>query len=291
VIAASAVGAVAAGGVTWASVVQPHAAPASSHGKLPAAVNKARQDAPKAVPTCLPASELAKKGKDAAGKGTGAVGEAAKQAPKLHENLPQVPGKPGTAYQPGPGEAQAPAAKPGVPNTELPPCPDVKTLPKQAPGVPAAPQAPQVPDVTQLRCDKLAPAVEVGSTLERTVMLSKGLKYASSKAAPLELGTTKVCSVTQKWVSRAAGVTSWIEVERIATPAHTTEQQVRKALNVPAGALRSTTTGGTVVLTAPAGQSGVLMLDPAGYALFVNGSPVAGTSLQDVAAQLAKVRH
>jgi hypothetical protein len=283
VIAATAVGAVAAGGVTWASVAQPDATPSSAHGKLPAVENKAKQVAPKVAPTCLPASELAKKGKEAAAKGTGAVRE---QAPKVQENLPQVPG------QPGPGGAQVPAAKPGVPNAELPACPDVKNLPKPDARVPAAPQAPQLPDVTQLRCDKLAPAVEVGSPLERTIMLSKGLKYVagSGKAAPRQLGTTKACAVTQKWVSRVAGTASWITVERIKTPAQMTEQQVRSALEVPTSAVRSTTANGTVVLQTPGGHSGVLLIDPAGYALFVDGRPVAGTGLQDVATQLAKVR-
>ncbi|GLZ07580.1 hypothetical protein Acsp03_50460 [Actinomadura sp. NBRC 104412] len=283
VIAASAVGAVAAGGVTWASVAQTDAAPRSAHDRLPAAVNDARQGTPKVLPSCLPASELAKKGKDAVGKGTSALPDARRQVP-------------GTSVQPGPGEVKAPVAKPGVPNVELPPCPDVSALPKQgarvpsAPGVPQAPEVPQVPGVGGLNCDKLAPAVEVGSPLERTVMLSKGLKYVSSKTGVRKVGAAQACTVTQKWVSRAAGTAGWVTVERIKTPARTAEQEVRKAVGVPAGAVRTTTANGVVVLQAPAGQSGVLMIDPAGYALFLNGSPVASTSLQDVAARLAKVR-
>ncbi|WP_395110921.1 hypothetical protein [Actinomadura sp. SCN-SB] len=264
VIAASAVGAVAAGGVTWASVAQTDAAPRAAHDRLPAAVNDARQGAPKVLPSCLPASELTKKGSELAKKGE--------------------------------GEVKAPVAKPRVPNAELPPCPDVSALPKQgarvpsAPGVPQAPEVPQVPGVGGLGCDKLAPAVEVGGPLERTVMLSKGLKHVSSKTGVRKVGAAQACTVTQKWVSKAAGTAGWVTVERIKTPARTAEQEVRKAVGVPAGAVRTTTANGVVMLQAPAGRSGVLMIDPAGYALFLNGSPVASTSLQDVAAQLAKVR-
>ncbi|GAA2447241.1 hypothetical protein GCM10010191_75570 [Actinomadura vinacea] len=297
VLAFSAVGAVAAGGVTWASVAQPEATPTSAHGKLPAAVQKAK-DAPKAAPTCLPstdlkkkASEVTKKGEKTVSQGSGAVADAQRQAPDVKDKLP-AEAKPGTGIQTAPAgkvQSQVPA-KPGVPQANLPQCPPTpgaKTLPKPDAKAPQAPQAPAVPAVPQLDCDKLSPALPVGGAAERAIMLPKGLKYASSQVAAKPLGAKQqLCSVTQKWVSRA-GTGSWITVERIKTPAHTTHQQVRQALKLPEGG-RTSTVNGIVMWQAPAGQNGVLMIDPAGNALFVNGNPVVAPGLQDVATKIAE---
>ncbi|XVQ11991.1 hypothetical protein ACQP1W_05255 [Spirillospora sp. CA-255316] len=297
VITFSAVGAVAAGGVTWASVAQPEAAPRSAHGQLPAAVQKAKEAAPKTAPTCLPASELKKKASELTKKGEqtvnqsgGAAADAQRQVPDVKDKLP-AEAKPGTSIQTAPaGRAQAPAAQPGVPQAELPACPPdnagARTLPKPDAKAPAAPNVPAVPAVPGLDCDKLTPAVPAGGTVERAIMLPKGLKHASNKAAVKPLGAKqKLCSVTQKWVSQAGNGT-WITVERIKTPAQTSEQQLRQALKLPEGG-RTTAVNGTVVWQAPAGQSGVLLFDPAGYSLFVNGSPVLSTGLQDVAEKVA----
>ncbi|MFC5753022.1 hypothetical protein [Actinomadura rugatobispora] len=298
VITASTVGAVAVGGVTWASVAQPDAAPVSAHDKLPATVQKAKEAAPKTAPTCLPAAELkkkaaelARKGQQTAEQGAGAAAGAQRQVPDVKDKLP-ADAKPGTSIQTAPaGKAQVPAAKPGVPQADLPACPPAapgaRTLPKPDAKAPAAPQAPAVPSVSDLNCDKLAPAVPAGGTVERAIMLPKGLKHAGNKAAAKPLGAKQqLCSVTQKWVS-GAGTGSWITVERIKTPAQTSEQQLRQALKLPEGG-RTTAVNGTVVWQAPAGQSGVLLFDPAGYSLFVNGSPVLSSAgLQDVAQKVA----
>ncbi|MFI0356212.1 hypothetical protein [Actinomadura sp. 9N407] len=294
-ITATAAGAVAAGGVTWASVAQPEAAPVSANDRLPAAVKKAEGAAPVApAPTCVPASELTKKGKEAVAKGTGSVPDVRQQAPGVKDKLPaktdpQLPAKP-EAQLPAKPDAQLPA-KPDVkvPNTELPACPpDGDNVRKPDAKLPSAPKpgVPAVPGVPAADCDKLAPAVEVGGPVERAIMLPKGLKYASAAKTPADLKAKRICSVTQKWVS-TAGTAGWVTVERLTTPAGMSEQRLRQAMKLPEGG-RTSTVNGTVVWQAPAGQTGVLMFDPNGTSMFVNGSPVYSGGLQDLATRLAK---
>ncbi|MBG6086372.1 hypothetical protein [Actinomadura viridis] len=300
-IAASAVGAVAAGGVTWASVSQPDVAPVAAHGEIPAAVQRAKDAVPPVSPNCLPASELAKKGKEALPKN--AVPQAPQlpqQAPDLKDKLPAKPEVPAVPAQPGvkapeakapDAKAGVPGAKPGAPKVELPACPpEAKTLPKNDVKAPQVPQAPAVPQVPALDCDKVAPAVPVGGTAERALLLPKGLKHASTEKATKRIGTAKFCSVTQKWVHRT-GNGAWVTVERIKTPTKVTEQQLRQALRLPAatpGAPAASTAGGDVMRRLPGGATGVLFFDPAGYSTLVTGSPVIGAGLQDVAAKLAQ---
>ncbi|MFF5258947.1 hypothetical protein ACFY4C_08365 [Actinomadura viridis] len=307
VIAASAVGAVAVGGVTWASVSQPEVAPVAAHGEIPAAVQKAKDAVPPVSPTCLPASEPAQKGKEALPKNAvpqapqaPQLPQAPQQVPDLKDKLPAKPELPAVPGQPGvkapevqapDAKAGVPGAKPGAPKVELPACPpEAKTLPKTDVKAPQAPQAPAVPQVPALDCDKVAPAVPVGGTAERALLLPKGLKHASTEKATKRIGTKKFCSVTQKWVHRA-GNGAWVTVERIKTPTNVTEQQLRQALKLPAatpGAPAASTAGGDVMRRLPGGATGVLFFDPAGYSTLVTGSPVVGAGLQDVAAKLAK---
>ncbi|MEW2355264.1 hypothetical protein [Spirillospora sp. NPDC029432] len=288
VIAASAVGAVAAGGVTWASVAQPEAAPVSANGQLPDAVKKAKPSAPAVpTPTCVPASDLAKKGEQAARKGAGDLPDVKGQLPS--KNQVQVPG----AEVPAKPDARLPEGKlpkGELPKAELPPCPETgagDNARKPGAKLPEAkkPEV-KVPAVTAPDCAKLAPAVEVGGPVERAIMLPKGLKYASATKAPKELRAKNICAVTQKWVSRA-GSTGWITVERIQAPAGMEGQRLRQALKLPQGG-KTTNVNGAVVWQAPAGQSGVLVASPDGGALFVNGSPVYQGGLQDLATKIAQ---
>jgi hypothetical protein len=281
VIAVSAVGAVAVGGVTWASVAQPDTAvPTSATGDLPALSAKGGKNGVPSVPgpgvptpTCVPAPNL---------PGKVQPGPAEDRTPRASAKLPDVP-----VDVPG-----MPAGK-GVPRAhaegKAPVCPDAKTLPEPGRRVPSGPKgipSPEVPDVTKLACDKLAPAVPAGSALERTALLSKGLKYVSGKAVPKQLAGRTTCSVTQRWAT-TSGTPGRLTIERIKNPKGLTERELRQALKLPADPARSTSLSGAAVLQG-AGRTAAVMLDPAGYTVLVDGSPAVATSPQDVAQQLAK---
>ncbi|TDD72795.1 hypothetical protein [Actinomadura rubrisoli] len=204
------------------------------------------------------------------------------------DGLPKVEvPKPGIA---APGKPSVP----GAPST-LPTClPDAKQLPKgtpstapspRVPGVPSVPGVPAVPAVPGLDCSKLPPAVKVGGPVEKAVMLPKGLRYVSTTPGSKALQKKKVCAVTQKWAGKAG---QWLTVETLKTPAGMTQNQLRNALGLPGGGT-PVTVGGAAAWQGPGG-GGVLLFDPSGYSLFVNGSPVLAGGLQDVTAALRQAQ-
>jgi hypothetical protein len=280
VIAVSAVGAVAVGGVTWASVAQPDTAvPTSATGDLPAPSAKGGKNGVPGVsgpgvptPTCVPAPNLA---------GKAQPGPAEDRTPRGSVKVPDMPDVPGMPGGKGVPRAHA--------EGKAPVCPDAKTLPEPGRRVPSGPKgvpSPEVPDVTKLACDKLAPAVPTGGALERTALLSKGLKYVSGKAVPKQLAGRTTCSVTQRWAT-TSGTPGWLTIERIKNPKGLSERELRQALKLPADPARSTSLSGAAVLQG-AGRTAAAMLDPAGYTVLVDGSPVMAGGPQDVAEQLAK---
>lgn len=312
-IAASAVGTVAVGGgATWAMTGSHHEAGLQSNGaKAPAVERKLQDAAPKGLPTCIPAKvpakpELPKVPTDGAKK---QVEQHLKQNP-VTKNLPegQLP-KAGTPGQPKVGipntelpgakvpdgknlpavpAVPAKPAKPGVP-ANVPTCvPSTGDLPGGAPAakpnsqVPGKPAKPAVPALPKLDCSSLKPAVKVGSTVEKTVMTAKGLRYASSVPGSADLRKAQICAVTQKWTGKSG---QWLTVETIKTRAGMTQEQLRQALALPQGGT-PLTIAGLAAWQSPNG-GGVLLFDPNGYSLFVNGSPVLAGGTKDVAAALS----
>ncbi|TYB48656.1 hypothetical protein FXF69_05590 [Actinomadura chibensis] len=196
---------------------------------------------------------------------------------------------------PNAGVPKAELPKPGVPGVkapdgklpaDLPTCaPNPKDLGKHLPAAPKpdarVPGKPALPAAPKLDCDSLKPAVPVGSAVEKTVMLAKGLHYTSTVPGGAELGKLNICGVTQKWTG-AAG--QWITVETLKTPAGMTQNQLRQALKLPQGGT-PVNLFGSAGWMGPGG-SGLLLFDPNGYSLFVNGSPVFAGSLQDVTGAL-----
>lgn len=309
-IAASAVGTVAVGGgATWAMTGTHHEAGLQSSAAKPAAAARQAPDAaaPKTLPTCLPAkpglpgAELP----DAAAKKQ--VEQRLKDNP-VTKNLPR-PGVPeaelpkaGAPGVPAPDaklpdaklpdaklpDAQVPDLKGKVP-ANLPTCaPSAKELPGNARAAepPArVPAKPGLPAVPKLDCGKLRPAVQVGGAVEKAVVLPKGLRYVSSVPGTAELRKQQICAVTQKWTGKAG---QWLTVETLKTPAGMTQNQLRQALKLPAGGT-PVTVAGVAGWQSPNG-GGVLLFDPSGYSMFVNGSPVLAGGLQDVTAALHKAQ-
>ncbi|GAA1888141.1 hypothetical protein [Actinomadura bangladeshensis] len=312
-IAASAVGTVAVGGgATWAMTGTHHEAGLqSSAAKAPAAARQAPAAAPTTLPTCLPAkSDLPKA---ALPKGADLPDVKVPDAAAKKQVEQRLKDNPATMNLPGAPEAKLPKAEvPGVkaPDAELPDAkvpdaqvPDLKgklpaNLPTCAPSAkdvpgnaraaqPSArvPAKPGLPAVPKLDCGKLRPAVTVGGAVEKAVMLPKGLRYVSSVPGAAELRKQQICAVTQKWTGKAG---QWLTVETLKTPAGMTQNQLRQALKLPAGGTPVTVAGVAGWQTPNGG--GVLLFDPSGYSLFVNGSPVLAGGLQDVTAALHKAQ-
>ncbi|WP_067466597.1 hypothetical protein [Actinomadura macra] len=326
-IAASAVGAVGVGGgATWAMTGSHQDAGLQSENSKTAAVRHLKDIAPSAPPTCLPAKPGLPKtklphgqlpdtklpntqlpgGKLPDGKVPGAKPALPEGAPKLKAPKPGVPGDtpttlpsvpagkpnlPGGSNLPGapnvPGRPNLPG-KPGVP-ADLPTClPNAKQLPKgapsKAPSVPV-PAKPGLPALPALDCSTLPPAVKIGGPAEKAVMLTKGLRYAATTHGSKVLEKKRICAVTQKWTGKAG---QWLTVERLKTPAGLSQNELRKALDLPEGGTPVTVAG--VAGWQGPGATGVLLFDPNGYSLFVNGSPVLAGGLQDVAAALRQAQ-
>lgn len=309
-IAASAVGTVAVGGgATWAMTGSHHEAGLqSSSAKAPAVERKVPDAAPKTVPTCLPADLPAKPGlPKVPADGVKKQVEQHLQQNPAGGHLPEgrlpkagVPGKdlpqvgipntelPGAKLPDGKTLPAGPGvpAKPGVP-ANLPTCvPSTGDLPGGAPAakpnarVPAKPAKPALPALPKLDCSTLKPAVQVGGTVEKTVMTAKGLRYVSAVPGSADLRKAQICAVTQKWTGKAG---QWLTVETIKTRAGMTQEQLRQALGLKGGT--PLTIAGVAAWQSPNG-SGVLLFDPNGTSLFVNGSPVLAGGTKDVAAAL-----
>ncbi|WP_131735746.1 hypothetical protein [Actinomadura roseirufa] len=263
------------GTVVQATPAAPKATPALP--KATPAVPKGTPGLPKATPAAPKATPALPKATPAVPKGTPGLPKATPAAPKA---TPAIAGRPGApANLPAcPAGAQriagdTPAAAPAAP----------------APAVPAVPAKPGVrhlPAVPALGCAKLTPAVPVGGTVEKVVLLPKGLHHVSTSRGDKALDALKICNVTQKWTGKAG---QWLTVERLKTPAGMTEAQLRRALGLAETGGVPVTGGGTVAWQAPH-NGGVLLLDPNGYALFVNGSHVAGGGLRDVTAALRQAK-
>ncbi|GAA2605963.1 hypothetical protein SMC26_32645 [Actinomadura fulvescens] len=318
-VAASAAGAVAVGGVTWAATGQSSLGLPGGAPKSPVAAQKVRDALPAAPATaCLPKDKLPKV-PDAKAPNVPNVPNAPKAPDASKPNLPNVPGAP----QDVPGVPKnvpgAPKDLPSLPKADVPAVPkDVPNVPKDVPGVPKdvpalpacppgtgrvpspapstlptdapkpnLPSLPKVPGVPKKPdCGQLPPAVQLGGSIEKTFIAPKGLRFASAKSAFIEVKSRKICTITQKWTG-AAG--QWLTVERLKVPAGVTERELRKALRLPQTGGRQISLNGGLAWQSPA-NGGVLLYDQNGYSLFVNGSRVMSGGLQDLTGALHQAK-
>ncbi|TDC57256.1 hypothetical protein E1281_05635 [Actinomadura sp. KC345] len=301
-IAASAIGTVAVGGgATWAMTGTHEEAGLQSHGaKAPAAERKVQDAVPSSAPTCLPAKPGLP---DAKVPETGAKKQVEKQLEQngVKKDLPDVdvpskdlpkPDLPDTGLP----DTEVPGVKAPDAGKQLPTCaPSTGDLPKGGPvdkPAPRVPARPGLPSVPKLDCSKLAPAVKVGGPVEKTLMLTKGLRHVSTAPGSTDLRKKNVCAVTQKWAAKAGAVggnARWITVETLKTPAGMTQNQLRQAMDLPEGGTPITVHGAAGWM-GPGGD-GVLVFEPNGHSLYINGSPVlAGGGLKEIAATLHQAR-
>ncbi|KAB2350664.1 hypothetical protein [Actinomadura rudentiformis] len=309
-IAASTIGAVAIGGVTWAATGQSGLGLPGGSPKAPVEAQKVQDALPAAPPTCLPKAGLPKvpdaKAPD--------LPNAPKAPDASKPNLPNVPSVPNAPKAPD----AKPSNLPSVPNPNVPAVPkdvpgapkDLPGAPKDVPGVPKdvpalpnclpdtgslpsgapsnlptnapKPGLPKLPGAPKLSCDKLPAPVQIGGSIEKTLILPKGLQFASANHGSIELKSRKICAITQKWTGKAG---QWLTVERLKVPAGITEQDLRKALKLPEKGGKKISLNGGLAWQSSAG-TGVLLFDQEGYSLFVNGSPVMAGSVQDLTGAL-----
>ncbi|TDE33742.1 hypothetical protein [Actinomadura sp. 6K520] len=298
-IAASTIGTVAVGGgATWAMAGSHQEADLRPQGAKAPAVERELGDAvPSTAPTCLPAKPALPSAKlPETGVEKGAEKQvqkhleqnpATRELPKVDVPETDLPGaRLPDAQLP---DAKVPDARGKVP-ADLPTCaPSVKQPTKEAPVTrPSArvPAKPGLPAVPRLDCTKLAPAVEVGGTVERKVLLAKGLRHVSTVPGSADLRKKNICAVTQKWADKTG---RWITVETLRTPAGMTQNQLRQALKLPGGGTPVTVPGGTAGSILP-DRGGVLLFDADGRSLLVSGSPVLAGGLKDVTTALAQAR-
>jgi len=290
-VGTSCIGVLAVGGVTYATVAHPHAGLRSDRSRVPDAKPAAPAPAVPTAPQCLPKpgdvrhavpqqpampQPAAPQAGAAQQQGAGARQAVEQQAQKVDAankapaNLPHsVPAAPQPAGEPAPVHA---------PETNCLP----SELPKGGePAHPAKPRVPKLPHLTKVSCDTIKPAVALGGTTEKSIILSRGLSHGTKHVEIITHKAHKLCKVTEKWVG-AAG--QWLKVERVKTPQPYSLDQLRQALQLPAG-------GGPVSVEGmrgwqtPLGRA-VIWYSAGGFAMCVEGSPAYAPQLQDVAMKL-----
>jgi hypothetical protein len=291
-VGTSCIGVIAVGGVTYATVAHPHAGLRSDQSKVPDAKPAAPAHAAPAAPQCLPKSGLPKPGDvrhavpqqpavpqaaapQAAAPQAAAPQAVAQQAQKVDAarkvpaNLPHsVPAAP-PAGRPGPVHAPGANCLPSLPAKG------------KVPAHPGKPHAPKLPPIQRVSCDTIKPAVVIGGPAEKSIILSRGLGRGTKHVEIITYKAHKLCKVTEKWVG-AAG--QWLKVERIKTPQPYSIDQLRQALQLPAGGSPASVEGMRGWQT-PLGGA-VLWYSESGFAMCVEGSPAYAPQLQDVATKL-----
>jgi hypothetical protein len=239
-VAASAAGAVTVGGVTWAATGGQPQTDLRSGDSQAPAAVRQVKDVPAPTPTAPATRKLP-------------------TPPTSAVCVPSVPKAPVVKGQEGKLCA-----------------PDTPRLPKKV--LPSV-RVPKLPALPASVCD-LAPAVQVGGTVERTVIVRQGLKYVAVQRAVKVVDKRKVCTVTQRWTGTAG---RWLTVTRIQTPKGISEERLREVLKVDVRRTATTLPGTVGRVT---GGSGVFAYVPGGHSLLVNADPATAGKLTGVVTAL-----
>jgi hypothetical protein len=270
-------GAVAAGGVTWATVGNSSPAPSA-----PAAVKDIAKHAPEvktpttpavpAVPSpCVPnlpkGSEALAAAKAKVKKQIEAL---AAKAPKTPVTLPAAPGK-------------APKVLPAgelakLPVSKLPTCKADSEQKAETATPPKVPAAPSLPDAVS--CDKVPAVIKHEQARARQFTLPNGAKFGVAHGHSIVIQSRAACVWTQQLVGSLPGT---ITVDRIKTPPQVTLGELAQELKMPGHFV--SVSGGNAWQTPT--HDGMLWLDGNGYAVRVTGSnPATAALLPGIASQL-----
>ena len=296
VLATTAVGAVTAGGIAYATVgSSTPSAPAKVKAVKDAAGNAAREATSKvpAVPTCVPSAPAAKLPKAKAPKAK--LPKAKNHVIKNHHivkgHLPATPSLPVTP------PAGVPTSVPGgLPTTAPSGLPKPAGVPTCLPSVPkpgdrttqgtaqTGPALPKAPEGKQPSCDKVPPAITSKKTMAKDLALPNGMHLAYAHAHSVTVQSRTVCGNVEKFVGMAG---SFLTVERVQTPPQVTLQQMATALKMPQGKVVSV--GGTQAWETPLG-TGMVWFSDQGYAIAITGSPSLATQLPTIATRLQHLK-
>jgi hypothetical protein len=275
----TAAGAVAAGGVTYATVGNSSPAPSAQAAQsakdaavakhLPAVKAPSTPGVP-AVPTCVPNLPKHSKALAAAqAKVKKQIEALAAKAPATPVTLPALPGKLPTTL---------PAAKLAkLPVGKLPTCKagEQKTQSAAAPKAPALPALPSAVD-----CAKVPAVIKNEEAKAKSITLPNGATFGVAHAHKIVVQSRAACVYTQALVGSLPGT---ITVDRITTPPQVTVAELAHALKMPG---KFVSVSGVDAWQTPT-HNGILWYSDKGYAVRITGSnPAAAALLPGIASQL-----
>jgi hypothetical protein len=263
-------GAVAAGGVTYATVGNSSPAPSAHKAAAVPAVKAPAVPALPSVPTCLP--NLQGKALDKAKASIEEQIDAlAAKAPTTPVSLPAAPGLPDVL-------SAAELAK--LPVGKLPTCKGKGSpvTPPHVPGKAGLPDLPALP--AAVSCDSVPKVIKNEEARARDLNLPTGTKVGVSHAHRIVIQSRAACVYTQQLVT---GLGNMVTVDRIQTPPQVTVSELASSLQM-AGKLVSV--NGVDTWTSPV-NSGMLWYSEKGYALRVTGNnPITAGLVPGIASQL-----
>jgi hypothetical protein len=291
-LATTAAGAVAAGGVTYATVSNSSPAPSAQDVKgavtkhLPAAQVPAAPATP-SVPTCVPNLPKGKKLEAAKANIEQQIKALAAKAPQTPVTLPAAPtGKLPTGKLPtGVSAHKLPHVLPAselakLPVSKLPTCDagqDQGTS-VNPPNVPAKPSLPELPAAAS--CDSVPPAIKNEQAHAKDFTLPNGMQFGGSHAHRIIVQSRAACVYTQNVV---LGAQNMLTVDRIQTPPQVTLAQLASGLAMP-GDFASV--DGVNTWRTPDNE-GMLWYSDKGYAIRVTSlSPATAALVPAIASQL-----
>jgi hypothetical protein len=273
----TAAGAVAAGGVTYATVGNSSPAPSAQAvkdtvaKKVPAAGVPEVPGVP-AVPTCLPDLPKGEALTAAKAKIKEQIEALAAKAPATPVKLPDASGKLPKVL------TAAQLAK--LPVDKLPTCKAGENKAKSVtpPKVPGHPGLPALP--VGASCDKVPAVIKNQEARAKDFALPNGMHVGASHAHSIVIQSRKACEYTQAFVK---GAKTLVTVDRITTPPQVTIAEVAESLKM-AGSFVSVS--GVDTWTTPE-NNGMLWYSKDGYAIRLTGTgPASAALLPAIATQL-----
>jgi hypothetical protein len=274
-LAATAAGAVAAGGVTYATVgyssPTPSAKPVTDAVAKHAPVQAPAVPATPSVPTCLPNLPKGEALNKAKAKVEQQIQALAAKAPQTPVALPAAPGLPDSL-------PAAQLAK--LPVDKLPTCKGGDNGAVTPPQAPAAglPDVPALP--SGLSCDSVPNVIKNQDAKAKDLTLPNGMQFGVMHAHRIEIQSRAACMYTQELVG---GLGNLITVDRIQTPPDVTLQELAQSLKM-AGSFAKV--DGVNTWTSPLNQ-GMLWYSTKGVAIRVDSTnPAAAALIPAIATQL-----
>lgn len=279
-LAATAAGAVAAGGVTYATVGNSSPAPSAQAAGDNAVSRHLPVNAPAvpgvpaapSVPTCLPDLPKGQALDKAKATVEQQIQALAAKAPSTPVKLPAAPGLP---------DVMSAAQLANLPVGQLPTCKggdDSMGKPAAAPKLPGLPNLPAVPSAVS--CDSVPKVIKNEESKAKGLSLPNGMEFGASHAHKIVIQSRAACVYTQELVGALPGM---ITVDRIQTPPQVTVAELASGLQM---AGKFVSVSGVETWTSPANQ-GMLWMSPQGYAIRVaTTNPALAALVPGVASQL-----